>query len=84
MLAHLIDHFAFASKRWSEKTKWIIFGVCVFNIVGCFWWFRGVAFGIDGPIVDYWGLQWRKVSLSLAMISGLKLTCSCFAELEYI
>ncbi|KAF7793201.1 hypothetical protein EIP86_004310 [Pleurotus ostreatoroseus] len=60
MLAHMIDHFIFSSRRLSDKTKWIVFGVCCFTIFSCFWWFRGVAFGIDGPISEHWGLQWRK------------------------
>ncbi|KAI0080531.1 glycosyltransferase family 39 protein [Panus rudis PR-1116 ss-1] len=60
MLAHLIDHFVFSSKRLSEKTKWIVFGVVAFSIVACFWWFRCLSFGMDGPIKNHWGLKWRK------------------------
>ncbi|EIM89627.1 glycosyltransferase family 39 protein [Stereum hirsutum FP-91666 SS1] len=60
MLAHLIDHFVFSSRRLSERTKWIVFGVCTSSIVFSFWWFKGVAFGIDGPINNHWGLQWRE------------------------
>ncbi|KAI0345390.1 glycosyltransferase family 39 protein [Trametopsis cervina] len=63
MLAHLIDHFLFSTKRFTEKTKWIAFGVITFIIVATFWWFKGVAFGIDGPIDEHWGLLWRKVSI---------------------
>lgn len=63
MLAHLIDHFVFTTKRLSEKTKWIVFGVLSFSIVACFWWFKGFAFGMDGPIEEHWGLRWRKVSV---------------------
>ncbi|GBE81826.1 Dolichyl-phosphate-mannose--protein mannosyltransferase 2 [Sparassis crispa] len=59
MLAHLIDHFIFTSRRLSERTKWITFGFCVSAIVFTFWWFKGVAFGIDGPVKEHWGLQWR-------------------------
>ena len=62
MLAHLIDHFVFTARRLSDKTKWIAFGIIVTAIVVTFWWWKGVAFGIDGPINDYWGLHWRKVS----------------------
>ncbi len=67
MMAHLIDHFIFTARRLSEQTKWISFGVCVFMVVSTFWWFSGAAFGIDGPINDYWGLQWRKVRLNLSI-----------------
>ncbi|OBZ65723.1 Dolichyl-phosphate-mannose--protein mannosyltransferase 2 [Grifola frondosa] len=59
MAAHLIDHFIFTSRRLSERAKWIGFGVCAFAIIGTFWWFKGVAFGIDGPINLHWGLKWR-------------------------
>jgi dolichyl-phosphate-mannose-protein mannosyltransferase len=65
MAAHVFDHFVFSSRRFTNKTKWIVFGVIATVIVGNFWWFRGVAFGIDGPINDHWGLQWRKVGLLL-------------------
>jgi hypothetical protein len=61
MAAHVLDHAIFTSRRLTEKTKWIVFGAVAFSIVACFWWFKGVAFGIDGPINDHWGLLWRKV-----------------------
>ena len=62
MFAHLMDHFFFTTRRLSERTKWIVFGVTAFVIVANFWWFRGLAFGVDGPIKEHKGLQWRKVS----------------------
>lgn len=61
MAAHLLDHFVFSSRRLKTKTKAIVFGVCASSIVLTFWWFRGLAFGIDGPIADHKGLQWREV-----------------------
>lgn len=61
MAAHLTDHFVFTSRRLSKNTKWVVFGVYVASIVGTFWWFRGLAFGIDGPIKEHKGLLWRKV-----------------------
>ena len=63
MFGHLLDHFVFTSRRLSDRTKQIVFGVTVFAIVGTFWWFRGVAWGIDGPINEHWGLKWRSVRL---------------------
>ncbi|KAB5595729.1 Dolichyl-phosphate-mannose-protein mannosyltransferase [Ceratobasidium theobromae] len=59
MVGHLFNHFVFTA-RISEQTKWIVFVSAVSLIVGVFWWFRGIAFGIAGPIGDYWGLAWRK------------------------
>lgn len=59
MSAHVMDHCIF-SARWKEKTKRILFGVTAFAIVANFWWFRGMAWGIEGPVNEYWGLQWRK------------------------
>ena len=67
MLAHLLDHFVFSSRRLAVRTKQIVFGVCVFIIVGSFWWFKGVAWGIDGPINEHWGLKWRSVRLFLSL-----------------
>ncbi|PBK78874.1 glycosyltransferase family 39 protein [Armillaria solidipes] len=60
MFAHLLDHFVFSSRRLATKAKWIAFGICSSSIFLTFWWFRGVAFGINGPIAEHWGLQWRK------------------------
>jgi hypothetical protein len=62
MAAHMLDHFVFTARRLSERTKSIVFAVVAFAIVANFWWFRGVAWGIDGPISEHWGLGWRKVS----------------------
>lgn len=60
MVGHLFDHLVFKSRRFSERTKWIIFAIASGIVIGVFWWFRGVAFGIDGPIKEHWGLLWRK------------------------
>jgi len=51
----------FSARGISERTKVIVFGYVSFGIVASFWWFKGVAFGIDGPVAEHWGLQWRKV-----------------------
>lgn len=66
MFSHLTDHFIFTSRRLSDRTKQIVFGVISFIIVATFWWFRGVAWGIDGPINEHWGLKWRSVRPSPA------------------
>lgn len=63
MVGHLLDHFVFKSRRLKERTKWIVFGLYASAIVCTFLWFRGVAWGIDGPIKEHWGLLWRKVRL---------------------
>ncbi|KAF9045749.1 glycosyltransferase family 39 protein [Hymenopellis radicata] len=60
MFGHLLDHFIFSSKRLTNQKKAIAFGVISSIIFLTFWWFRGVAFGINGPITDHKGLQWRK------------------------
>jgi hypothetical protein len=61
MAAHMLDHFVFTARRLSERTKSIAFALVAFTIFANFWWFRGVAWGIDGPINDHWGLGWRQV-----------------------
>jgi hypothetical protein len=65
MFGHIVDHFVLTSRILSERTKWITYGVLMLSIVANFWWFRGMALGIDGPIKDYWGVHWRKVCLLL-------------------
>lgn len=63
MFAHVVDHFFFSNRRLSENAKWAVFGGLAFAIVANFWWFRGLAFGIDGPIKEHTGLLWRKVRI---------------------
>ncbi|KAG9030784.1 Protein O-mannosyltransferase 2 [Tulasnella sp. JGI-2019a] len=60
MIGHMMDHFFFTARRLNERVKWSVFIVSAAAIVGVFWWFRGVAFGIDGPIGSHHGLAWRK------------------------
>ncbi|KIY70267.1 glycosyltransferase family 39 protein [Cylindrobasidium torrendii FP15055 ss-10] len=60
MFSHMLDHFVFSSKRLTTKTKWISFGVLSSAIFLNFWWFRGMAFGMEGPIGNHTGLAWRK------------------------
>ena len=67
--SHVLDHFVFTSRRLSEKTKWIVFGTVAFLIFATFWWFKGVAFGIDGPINEHWGLKWRSVGTSFFLVA---------------
>lgn len=69
MLGHMIDHFIFTARRLSEMTKNIAFALLSAAVVGVAWWFRGVAFGIDGPIGDHWGLGWRKVRCLYSIIN---------------
>ncbi|KAJ7704861.1 glycosyltransferase family 39 protein [Mycena rosella] len=60
MFGHVIDHFVFSARRVPPAAKAAVFGICAAAIVGTFWWFKGVAFGIDGPIREHTGLLWRK------------------------
>ncbi|KAF8804399.1 hypothetical protein BYT27DRAFT_7194377 [Phlegmacium glaucopus] len=75
MLSHVLDHFIFSSKRYTKKTMNIVFGVLAFIIVFTFWRFKGVVFGITGPIAEYKGLQWRKLLLELDVDSH-RFVCS--------
>jgi dolichyl-phosphate-mannose-protein mannosyltransferase len=74
MAAHMLDHFVFSARRLSERTKSIVFATVACAIVANFWWFRGVAWGIDGPINDHWGLGWRKVGCHLFLFRAGVLT----------
>jgi dolichyl-phosphate-mannose-protein mannosyltransferase len=66
MAGHMLDVFIFSSTRLSQRTKAFMFYLLAGVVVGCFWWFRNVAWGMDGPITDHWGLRWRKVSLGVS------------------
>ena len=89
MLSHVLDHYIFSSRRYTKKTKNIVFGVLAFIIVFNFWWFKGVAFGIHGPIGDHKFLQWRKVCDPYLISSWntfffLTLLLEIFLVMEYI
>ncbi|KAG8988241.1 Protein O-mannosyltransferase 2 [Tulasnella sp. 427] len=60
MLGHFFDHFIFSARRLSERVKTAAFIVLYVVIVGVWWWFKDIAFGVEGPIADHWGLGWRK------------------------
>jgi hypothetical protein len=70
MFSHVLDHFVFSSKRVSHQTKTVVFGIFTTLLILSFWWFKGVAFGIDGPIGEHKGLQWRKVRVYPRCVSG--------------
>jgi len=42
------------------RIKLYVFIVVSSAIVVTFWWFRSVAWGIQGPVRDVWGLGWRE------------------------
>jgi dolichyl-phosphate-mannose-protein mannosyltransferase len=60
-LGHMLETFIFSSRKRSDRTKWIWFGILAGSIFLCFWWFKAVAIGIPGPIREHKGLGWRKV-----------------------
>jgi hypothetical protein len=85
MTAHLLDHFIFSARRLTLRTKWIAFGICAGSVLFCFWWFKAVAFGIDGPITEHKGLLWRKVCPDIVIDRFRSANvCVCVAVLEYI
>lgn len=48
MTGNLLDHFIFKSRRVATRAKWIVFVLIAGGILGTFWWFRAVAWGIQG------------------------------------
>jgi len=70
MMGHMLDTFVFQRSSRSNRARWIWFGLCAGSVFLCFMWFRGVAFGITGPIKDHRGLKWRKVSIGYWLGTG--------------
>jgi hypothetical protein len=65
MGGHVLDHLVLSQRRrFHELTKVIVFTTCLVTIFGVFWWFHKVSYGIEGPVGETWGLQWRKVRIS--------------------
>ena len=65
MAAHMLNHCVVTARRISECTNNVLFVFVVFAIVANFWCFRGVAWAINGPIDEHWGLGWGKVRFEL-------------------
>ncbi len=55
MFAHMLDHFIFSARSVPFPAKGVAFGICAGAVAGTFWWFKGVALGIDGPIGEHRG-----------------------------
>jgi len=61
MTGHVLDQLVFAERRkFRESTKNAMFVLCAVAIAGAFWWFRAISFGIEGPVGDHHGWQWRR------------------------
>lgn len=48
MTGHLLDHFVFKSRRWTDRTKRIVFLFVTGSVVLTFLLFRATAWGIRG------------------------------------
>ena len=60
----MFDHFIFSDKRrLKDTTKSVVLFSLGIVIFGTFWWFKGVSYGINGPVGEHKGLLWRKVSV---------------------
>ncbi|KAF8337565.1 glycosyltransferase family 39 protein [Cantharellus anzutake] len=60
MGGHMLDHLVFSEKRrFTETTKSVLLFICGIAIFGTFWWFKGVSYGINGPVGEHKGIQWR-------------------------
>lgn len=57
-MGHVLDLFFFSSKR-SASTKIVWFVIWAGAVLVQFWWFKGLALGVHGPIDKHWGLKWR-------------------------
>ena len=75
MFAHVLDHCFFTAKRFSDKTKNIIFGVNVFLQLAMFYWFKELAWGIEGPIHEYKHRGWRSVSFPPLYLTPPEIDC---------
>lgn len=72
MTGHVLDQLVFVERRkFRESTKNAVFVLCAVAIAGAFWWFRAISFGIEGPVGDHHGWQWRRVSAVLSLIVSI-------------
>lgn len=87
MTGHVLDQLVFVERRkFTELTKSAVFVAFSVAIVGTFWWFRAISFGIEGPVGDHHGWQWRRVSVmsNLVLILLTLTDHTRRAELEHI
>ncbi|KAL8277538.1 hypothetical protein RQP46_010093 [Phenoliferia psychrophenolica] len=60
MVGVLLDHYVFKSRRFTLKSKWIVFSAVAGLVVGTFFIFRACAWGIEGPAsTTMKGRKWR-------------------------
>ncbi|TIB13888.1 hypothetical protein E3P92_02117 [Wallemia ichthyophaga] len=58
VLALVLDHVVF-KRNVSEGVKWFVFAVLALNTLLTFYHFRGVVFGMEGPMSRHKHLGWR-------------------------
>lgn len=84
----LFDHFIFKSRRFTHRTKTIVFALIIAVVVGTWWYFQDCAWGIEGPAAKTMkGRKWRKVCLAMPLsfsAEALLLTSYVVTELEHL
>jgi dolichyl-phosphate-mannose-protein mannosyltransferase len=47
-----------ATRKLNKKVNWVIFGALYVIIIGLFWLFRAICFGMQGPSSQWRHLKW--------------------------
>ena len=54
------------------------------SVIACFWWFKSVAIGIEGPISEHKGLGWRKVRKLIGCLLYHTNAASLFSQISTV
>lgn len=74
MAGFCLDHFVFTARRFSSRTKAIVFAVVAGLLVGTGFWMRACAWGIEGDIANYKHRLFRRVRRSPLLLERIELT----------
>lgn len=51
-LGFMLDHFVFANRNLKVRTRAAAFTACAAIIIGVWWWYRRIAWGMEGSVND--------------------------------
>jgi len=48
----------FTTRTWRKDVQWVVYGLLYAGLIGLFWLFRAICFGMQGPNKQWEHLKW--------------------------
>ena len=61
-LGFMLDHFIFGNRKLKPRTKAAAFTACASIVVGVWWWYRRIAWGIEGNVNEVSGTKCEQIA----------------------